>query len=70
MESVFKTKYRNEGSQFMRIRRLIDEGIYNPKLLERYNEEQIKELHDYAKSFKHRFKSYMAAKKFFEDYAT
>ncbi len=68
--NVFRARYRDEGSQFMRIRRLIDEEYYNPVLLERYNESEIKELNDFAKSLKHKFKSYMAIKKFFEDYAT
>ncbi len=70
LEEEFKVRYRNEGSQFMRIRRLIDEGIYSPKLLDWYNEDQIKELHDHAKSFNHTFGSYMAVKKFYDDYAT
>ncbi|BDU67436.1 MAG: ribonucleoside-diphosphate reductase [Candidatus Tyloplasma litorale] len=69
-DEEFKMNYSNEGSQFMRIRKLVNEGIYNPKLLDWYNETQIKEFHDFAKSFKFEFKSYMAIKKFFENYAT
>ncbi len=70
LNNVFKPNYRDLNSQFMRIRTLIDEGIYNPQLLERYNENEIKELNDYAKSFDFKFQSYMAAKKFYEDYST
>ncbi len=70
LNTVFKPNYRDLNSQFMRIRTMIDEGIYNPSLLERYNEEQIKELNDFAKSFNFEFKSYMSAKKFYDDYAT
>ncbi len=70
LEDEFEARYRNEGSQFMRIRRLVEEGIYNPKLLDWYNETQIKEFYDFAKTFKHEFGSYMAVKKFYDDYAT
>ncbi len=66
----FDVRYRNEGSQFMRIRRLIEEGIYNPRLLDWYNEEQIEDFYQYAKTFNHTFGSYMAVKKFYDDYAT
>ncbi len=66
----FDVRYRNEGSQFMRIRRLIEEGIYNPRLLDWYNEEQIEDFYQHAKTFKHTFGSYMAVKKFYDDYAT
>lgn len=69
-EDEFDIRYKNEGSQFMRIRTLVEQGYYNPKLLDIYNEKQIKELHDYAKSFKFKFRSYMAIKKFYSDYAT
>ena len=68
--TVFNPKYRNESSQFKRINRLIDEGYYNPKLVIFFNEEQIKELDDFAKSFNFEFKTYMSIKKFFEDYST
>ncbi len=70
LEEEFEKRYRNEGSQFMRIRRLINEGIYSPKLLDWYNEDQIQSFYEHAKTFKHHFGSYMAAKKFYEDYAT
>ncbi len=70
LEDEFEARYRNEGSQFMRIRRLIDEGIYNPKLLDWYNETQIEEFYQFAKTFNHQFGSYMAVKKFYDDYAT
>ncbi len=70
LQDEFEVKYRNEGSQFMRIRRLIDEKIYNPKLLDWYNEDQIEDFYKHAKTFKHTFGSYMAVKKFFDDYAT
>ncbi len=70
LEEEFDKRYRNEGSQFMRIRRLISEGIYSPKLLDWYNESQIEEFHQHAKSFNHTFGSYMAVKKFYDDYST
>lgn len=70
LQDEFEVKYRNEGSQFMRIRRLIEEGIYNPKLLDWYNEDQIEDFYKHAKTFKHSFGSYMAVKKFYDDYAT
>ena len=69
-KTEFDIRYKNEGSQFMRIRKLTEEGYYNPKLLDWYNEDQIKELHDFAKSFKFKFKSYMAIKKFYNGYST
>ncbi len=70
IKSEFEFKYKNEGSQFMRIRKLIEQKHYNPKLLDIYNEQQIKELNDYAKSFDFKFKSYMAITKFYDNYST
>lgn len=70
LEEEFEVRYRNEGSQFMRIRRLIEEKIYNPKLLDWYNESQIEDYYQFAKTFNHKFGSYMAVKKFYDDYAT
>ncbi len=70
LEDEFEARYVNEGSQFMRIRKLIAEGIYNPKLLDWYNEDQIEDFYKFAKTFQHSFGSYMAAKKFYEEYAT
>ncbi len=70
LEDEFEARYVNEGSQFMRIRKLIADGIYNPKLLDWYNEDQIEDFYQFAKTFKHSFGSYMAAKKFYEEYAT
>ncbi len=70
LEDEFEKRYVNAGSQFMRIRNLVDAGIYNPKLLDWYNEDQINDFYQYAKSFKHSFGSYMAVKKFYDDYAT
>ncbi len=70
LEDEFEKKYRNAGTQFMRIKKLIEEGIYNPKLLDWYNEIQINNFYEYAKTFKHKFGSYMSVKKFYDDYAT
>ncbi len=70
LKEEFEARYVNEGSQFMRIRKLIDEGIYNPKLLDWYNEDQIEDFYQHAKTFNHTFGSYMAVKKFFDGYAT
>ena len=68
--TVFNPNYRNSSTQFERIKKLIDDGYYNPKLIKLFNEDQIKELDDYSKTFNFEFKSYMSIKKFFEDYST
>jgi len=68
--TVFNPNYRNSSTQFERIKKLINDGYYNPKLIKLFNEDQIKELDDYSKTFNFEFKSYMSIKKFFEDYST
>jgi len=69
-KEVFLKKYIKNSSQYKRIKKLIEEGYYHRNLLKLFSKEQIKELDTFAKSFNFKFKSYMAIKKFYEDYAT
>lgn len=49
--------------------RLIREGYWKEKTVLRYGHDGLKELFQYAHSFKHRFDSFMGAYKFFSSYA-
>ncbi|MCM3784350.1 class 1b ribonucleoside-diphosphate reductase subunit alpha [Neobacillus mesonae] len=51
-----------------RVRYMIDNGYYYDMLAE-YNAEQITEIHRQAEAAGHKFASYMAATKFYRDYA-
>lgn len=48
---------------------LLKNDYYDPELFDMYSWEDIKKFYKYAYSFKFRFKSYMAAKKFYDSYA-
>ncbi|NOQ50157.1 MAG: class 1b ribonucleoside-diphosphate reductase subunit alpha [Mycoplasmataceae bacterium] len=65
---LFDEKYHYEVNQFTRINSLVKKGLYNKKIIEWYSMEQINDLDNYVRSFNHNFKSYMAAKKFLNEY--
>ena len=48
---------------------LVDSGYYDEAVLDQYTSDFIKEAYKYAYSFKFRFKSFLGAKKFYEQYA-
>ena len=52
-----------------KINYLINNDYYEKELFDKYSWRDIKEFYKYAYSFKFRFKSYMAAKKFYDSYA-
>ena len=52
-----------------KINYLIKNDYYEKELFDKYSWEDVKEFYKYAYSFKFRFKSYMAAKKFYDSYA-
>lgn len=52
-----------------KINYLINNDYYEKELFDKYSWKDIKEFYKYAYSFKFRFKSYMAAKKFYDSYA-
>ncbi|KTS84488.1 ribonucleotide-diphosphate reductase subunit alpha [Paenibacillus jamilae] len=52
-----------------RIRYMVSEGYYYPEVLEEYTEEQIEAIHRQANVAGLTFASYMAASKFYKDYA-
>lgn len=52
-----------------KIEYLIENQYYNEELFNLYEWEDVKAFYKYAYSFKFRFKSYMAAKKFYDSYA-
>lgn len=51
-----------------RLRYLVDEGFYYD-VFAQYSEEELREIHDVCDSYNFRFQSYMAASKFYKDYA-
>ena len=48
---------------------LIDNGHWDEEVVLRYGFDKLKELFKYAHSFKHRFKTFFGAEKFFKSYA-
>ena len=52
-----------------KINYLINNDYYEKELFDKYSWQDIKKFYKYAYSFKFRFKSYMAAKKFYDSYA-
>lgn len=52
-----------------RIRYMVSEGYYYPEVLEEYSEDQIETIHRQATAAGLVFASYMAASKFYKDYA-
>ena len=48
---------------------LIDNGHWDEDVVLRYGFDKLKELFKYAHSFKHRFKTFFGAEKFFKSYA-
>lgn len=52
-----------------RLKYLFDNGYYDRDVFAQYSEEFVNELHDYAFSFKFRFKSFVGALKFYRGYA-
>lgn len=48
---------------------LIDFNYYDKELISKYSLEEIKKVYKHAYSYKFRFQSYMAAKKFYDSYA-
>lgn len=52
-----------------KINYLINNDYYEKELFDKYSWKDIKKFYKYAYSFKFRFKSYMAAKKFYDSYA-
>lgn len=69
IKNVFNPNYMKFNSQYDRVKWMIDKNYYVRKLTEWYTKKQINELGNYIKSFNHEFKSYMAAKKFLDEYA-
>ncbi len=65
----YNEKYIKFSSQYNRIKKYVDDKFYHKDLLKLFTKEQYEELDKYAKGFNFKFKSYMSAKKFFEDYA-
>ncbi len=61
-------KLRKFPDPIIRLRTLIQEGYYED-FFARYSEEAIRELHSLAYSYPFRFQSFMAASKFYKDYA-
>jgi len=66
--------YVNENMRFFydlreKIDYLIENDYYERELFDQYTFEELQEVYDYATSFKFRFPSFMAAYKFYEDYA-
>src|SRR5690625_3770894 len=66
MEEV-KDKTIHFDTELERLQYLVDNDFYYD-LFEEYTEEQVTEIVDYADSLPFKFKSYMAASKFFKDY--
>jgi len=56
------------SSEMKRLRYLVEENFYY-NIFDKYIEDEITECLDLAKNFKFEFKSYMAASKFYKDYA-
>ena len=56
------------SSEMKRLRYLVEENFYY-NIFDKYIEDEITECLDIAKNFKFEFKSYMAASKFYKDYA-
>ncbi len=65
----FETKYLKFPNQYERIKKHIENDLYDKKLINLFTKEEFDELDKFAKSFNFKFKSYMSAKKFFEDYS-
>lgn len=48
---------------------LFDNGYYEKEIWDRYRSDDIKQVYKFAYSFKHRFSSFLGAKKFYDAYA-
>ncbi len=65
---IFNSRYKVEKDQYTRIKKLVEKNLYKRKLLTWYTEKQINELDKLIRDQKFQFKSYMAAKKFLNEY--
>lgn len=53
-----------------KVRYMVEHGYWEPALFERFSPEEVQAVFDRAYSFKFRFKSFMGAYKFYNEYAT
>ncbi len=65
---IFNAHYKVQKDQYTRIKYLVEKNLYKRNLLTLYTPEQINELDTLLRDQKFQFKSYMAAKKFLNEY--
>jgi ribonucleoside-diphosphate reductase alpha chain len=63
------TKYLHHPSLEYKLDYLFVNGYYEKEIWDRYAAEDVKDVYKYAYSFKHRFSSFLGAKKFYDAYA-
>ncbi|BDV03562.1 MAG: ribonucleoside-diphosphate reductase [Candidatus Hepatoplasma scabrum] len=64
----FYKNYQFDKKGYEKIKELSDLKLYNPIVLKWYSKQQIDDLYDFLLSTNHLFDSYMAAKKFLNEY--
>lgn len=64
----FYKDYQFSENGYQKIKELVDLKLYNPLVLKWYSEKEINDLYDFLLSKNHLFDSYMAAKKFLNEY--
>lgn len=69
IKEVIKPKLKNFNSTLDKINFLVKENYYSKEVIDLYDINFIIELKDFILSHKFKFKSYMSASKFFENYA-
>ena len=67
--SNFKKSYKKFNSFYDRVKFLVNNKYYSPKLLKYFSKNKINNLRKQADLFRFEFKSYMAIKKFLNEYA-
>lgn len=69
LEDVIFPKTKKFSSMKDKLKYLVNENYYSREVLEQYNIDDILDLHNSIKKHDFKFKSYMSASKFFENYA-